>query len=125
MKINRLHETGLVALLNNETSRFNDMLSKSNDTALHLKNIQRFMIEFHKYPYGLSSPIMKDVFTKCILKYNLQSSRVTLLPNPKTKKYGTDTVAYEAAKLWSTLTARYKNLSSLYFLKSEIKKLAL
>ena len=125
MKINRLHETGLVALLNNETSRFNDMLSKSNDTALHLKNIQRFMIEFHKYPYGLSSPIMKDVFTKRILKYNLQSSRVTLLPNPKTKKYGTDTVAYKAAKLWSTLTARYKNLPSLYFLKSEIKKLAL
>ena len=109
MKINRLHETGLVALLNDETSRFNDMLSKSNDTTLHLKNIQRFMIEFHKYPNRLSSPIMKEVFTKRILKYNLQSSRVTLLPNPKTKKYVTDTVAYKAAELWSTLTARYKN----------------
>ena len=51
------------------------------------------MIEFCKYLCGLSAPIMKDVFTKWILKYNLQNCRQTLLPNPKNKKYGTDTVA--------------------------------
>ena len=28
---------------------------------------------------------MKDVFTKRIPKYNLQSCRVNVLPNPKTK----------------------------------------
>ena len=36
-KINRLHERGLRALLNDETSAFNDMLSKSNDTTIHVK----------------------------------------------------------------------------------------
>ena len=35
-KINRLHEGGLGALLNNETSTFNDMLSKSNDAVFHV-----------------------------------------------------------------------------------------
>ena len=30
--MNRLHERGLSALLNDETSTFNDMLSKSNNT---------------------------------------------------------------------------------------------
>ena len=55
-KINRLHERGLRALLNDETSTFNDMLSKSNDTAVHVKNIQRLMIEFCKYLYGLWTP---------------------------------------------------------------------
>ena len=59
-KINRLHERGLRALLNDETSTFNDMLSKSNDTAVHVKNIQRLMIEFCKYLYGLWAPIMKE-----------------------------------------------------------------
>ena len=43
------------------------------------------MIEFHNDLYNLSAPIMKDVFTKRIPKYNLQSCRVTLLPNPKIK----------------------------------------
>ena len=75
------------------------------------------MIKF----YGLLAPIMKGVFAKRIVKYNLRNCRVTLLPNPKTKKYGTDTVAYKAAQLWSTLATRYKNLSSLDLFKSEIK----
>ena len=66
-KINRLHERGLEALLSDETSTFNDMLSKSNDTAIHVKNFQKLMIEFYKYLYGLSAPIMKEVFTKRLL----------------------------------------------------------
>ena len=57
-KINRLHERGLRALLNDETLTFDDMLSKSNDTTIHVKNIQKLMIEFYKYLYGLSAPIM-------------------------------------------------------------------
>ena len=98
-KINRLHERGLRALLNDETSAFNDMLAKSNDTTIHIKNIQKLMIEFCKYHYGLSAPIIKEVFTKRILKYNLRNCRETLLPNPITKKYGTDRVAYKAPQL--------------------------
>ena len=60
------------------------------------------MIEFYKYLYGLSTPIIKTMFTKKILKYNLRR-RVTLLPIPETKKIGTDVVAYKAALFWSTL----------------------
>ena len=64
---------------------------------------------------------MKEVFTKKILKYNLRNCRQTLLPNPKTKKYGTDAVAYKAFQIWSTLPKRHKNLPSLDLFKSEIK----
>ena len=45
-KISRLYERGLRALLNDETSTFNDMLSKSNVTTIHVENIQKSMIEF-------------------------------------------------------------------------------
>ena len=45
--LNRVHDRGLVALLNYETSTFNGMLAKSND-ATHAKNIQKLMIEFFK-----------------------------------------------------------------------------
>ena len=62
-KINRLHERVLTALLNDETSTFIDMLSKSNDTTIHVKNIPKLMFEFFKYLYSLSASIMK-VFTK-------------------------------------------------------------
>ena len=75
------------------------MLSKSNDTTIHVKNIQKLMFEFYKYLYGLTAPITKEAFTKILLKYNLRNCRATLLPNPKTKKYGTDAIAYKAAQL--------------------------
>ena len=120
-KINRLHKRGLRALLNDETSTFNDMLSKSNNATVHVKNIQKLMIEFYKYLYGLSAPIMKEVLTKRLLKYNLRNCGVTILPNPKTKKYGTAAIAYKAAQLWSTLSTRHKNLPSLDLFKYEIK----
>ena len=63
-QIKRFHEGGLLTLLNNETSTFNDMLPKSNDTTIHVKNIQKSMIEFYKYLYGLSAPIMKEIIQK-------------------------------------------------------------
>ena len=124
-KINRLHERGLRALLHDETSTFNDMLSKSNDTTIHVKNIQKRIMESNNYLYVLLAPIMKEALTKKLLKYNLRNCRVALLSNTKTNKYGTNTIAYKAAQLWNTLPTRYKDLPSLNLFKSEIKKLAL
>ena len=63
-RINIIHERRLRALLNDETWKFNDMLSKSNDTAIHVENIQNLMIEFYKYLYSLLAPIMKKTFYK-------------------------------------------------------------
>lgn len=45
-KINRPHEKGLRALLNDKTSAFNEMLTKSNDTTIHAENIQKFVIYY-------------------------------------------------------------------------------
>ena len=87
-KISRTHERRLRTLLNDETATFNNMLSKSNDTTIQVKNIQKLMIEFCKYLYGLSAAIMKKVFTKRLLKYNLRNCGANYLPKPKTKKYG-------------------------------------
>ena len=80
------------------------MLSRGNDTAVHVKNIQKLMTEFCKYLYGLSAPIKKSL-QKRALTYNPRSCGVTLLLNPKTKKYCTDR---KAAQIWSMIPAKYK-----------------
>ena len=41
-KINSLHERGLRALLNDETSAFNGKPSKSNDITIHTKRNSKF-----------------------------------------------------------------------------------
>ena len=40
-KINKPIEEGLRPLLNDEISTFNEMLSKSNDTTINVKNLQK------------------------------------------------------------------------------------
>ena len=69
------------------------------------------MIEFYKYLCNLSAHIMKEVSTKGILKYNFLNCREILLPNPKTKKYGTDTLAYKDSQLWSTLPTTISHIN--------------
>ena len=93
-KINRFHERRLKTLLNDEASKFNGIQSKGNGTNIHAKNIQKMMIDVYNYLYSLSAHIMREVFRKT-LKYNIQNP----LRNPKTKKYGTNIVAYKASQL--------------------------
>ena len=62
--LNRLPERGSIASPNGEPSTFNDMLSKSNDTNIHIKGIKKLMIEFYKYFYDILAPIMKEIFLK-------------------------------------------------------------
>ena len=78
-KINRLHERGLRPLSTGESSIFKDMPSKRKDTTIHIKNIQKVTIEFHKFPFDLLILIIKEVLTKRVLKYNLRSFEITLL----------------------------------------------
>ena len=63
-KINRLPERESIASPNDETLTFNDLLSKSNDTTIHVKGIQRLMIEFYKYFYSLLATTMKEIFSR-------------------------------------------------------------
>ena len=58
-EVNRLHVRGLRALVNDEDSTFNNMLSKTKNATIHVKNIQKLIIEFYKYLCDLSDPIMK------------------------------------------------------------------
>ena len=67
-KTNRLHERWFIALLNDVTSTFNYILSKSNDTTIHVKNIEKLMIEFYKYLYSLLAPTMEKVIQKDSLR---------------------------------------------------------
>lgn len=48
----------------------------------HVKNIQIMTTEIYIYLHDLSAPIMTEVFKKRTLKYNIQTHKVIILPNP-------------------------------------------
>ena len=69
------------------------------------------MIEFYKF--SLNSRVIKEDFTKRVFHYNLRSFGVTFLPNPKSERFGTDTVASEVTHALKILPVWYKSFRSL------------
>ena len=62
---------------------------------------------------------LNNVFHKDISNsYDLRNHKELYFRNPKTVKYGTETVAYMAPKIWSKVPATIKMSSSLGSFKS-------
>ena len=83
------------------------------------------MIEVYKYLNDLSPDIMSDI-TDIIFKlrentYNLRNFNIIESQNPRTKKFGLDSITYRATQLWKNVPEEVRNLTSLPMFKKKIK----
>ena len=81
------------------------------------------MIELYKYLNGLSPEIMPDIFNLRQNTYNLRNFHIS--QNPKTKKFGLDSIAYRDNPLWKKVAEEIRNSVSIPIFKEEIKKVPL
>ena len=96
---------------------------KGNSFSIHERNIQNLAIEIYKFLNGLSPSFLNNFFHKNISNsYDLRNRKERYSRNPKTVKYGTETVSYMALKIWSIVPATIKMSSSLDSFKLKIRK---
>ena len=96
---------------------------KDNSFTIHERNIQSLSIEIYKFLNGLSPSFLNNVFHKNISNsYDLRNHKELYSRNPKTVRYGTETVSYIAAKIWSKVPETIKMNSSLESFKTKIRK---
>ena len=96
---------------------------KGNSFSIHERNNQSLAIEIYKFLNGLTPSFLNNVFHKNISNsYDLQNHKELYSRNPKTVRYGTETVSYMAPKIWSKVPETIKMSSSLDSFKSEIRK---
>ena len=89
--------------------------------SIHHWNIQSLAIELYNFFHGLSSSIMKNVFHfNTNIPYNLRSRSELCSRNPKTVKYGTETISYLAPKVWFLVPNVKKSSKLLDVFKSKI-----
>ena len=113
-KINRLHERALRIVYSDFKSSFEGLPMKDNSFSIHERNIQSLAIEIYKFLNGLSPSFLNNVFHKNISKsYDLRNHKELYSRNPKTVRYGTETVSYMAPKIWSKVPETIKISSSL------------
>ena len=122
-KINHLHERALRIVYSDFKSSFEGLLMKDNSFSIHERNIQSLVIEIYKFLNGLSPSFVNNVFHKNISNsYDLQNRKELYSRNPKTVRYGTETVSYIVSKIWSKVPKTTKMGSLLESLKTKIGK---
>ena len=101
------------------------ILENSNEKPVHQKCIGLLMIRFYKYLNGPSPDIISDIFKLRENTYNLRNFHIPESQNPRTKKFGLDSIAYRASQLWKNVPEEIRNSTSLPMFKKKIKKVPL
>ena len=90
----------LKIVYSDQSSTFEELLERDKTFSIHHKNIQSLAIETCKFVNGLSPEIMKSVFhLKENNRYSLKNAYELYSRNPRTVKYGPETIAYLAPEI--------------------------
>ena len=122
-KINRIHERALRTVYSDYNSSFKELLDKDGSFTIHQRNVQSLAIEIYKYLHGLSPAILNEVFkVNETIPYDLRMRNELYARNPKTVRYGTETISFLSPKIWSLIPQNIKDSGSLSCFKKNIRK---
>ena len=128
-KINNLHYRALRIIYRDEISSFEELLRKDGSVTIHHRNLQFLATEMFKVNRGMSPAFMNNVFPKHDnaitdnVSSNTRSKSTFYNPsNPKTVKYGLETLRRLGPKIWDMLPIDMQESPSLSSFKIKIRK---
>jgi hypothetical protein len=102
-KLERIQERALRYLLNDNTSSYDSLLSKSSMDTLHLKRLKSIACEVFKSLNDLNPIFMKRMFNLKDTEYDLRNTHILVQPKFDKMRYGKATFSYYGAHLWNLL----------------------
>ena len=115
-RINRLHERALRITYKDDSSSFDELLSKDESFTVHQRNIQTLAIELYKVLYGMSPKIM-DLIFPLNSRATYPGEGVFKTFNVKTVSWGTETLGHLGPKIWKIVPDDMKKFSLSKFTK--------
>ena len=117
-KINCLHERALRIVYSDYKSSFNTLLEKNGSSSVHHRNIQCLAIEIYNFFHGFSPAIMGYIIKfNRPPTYNLKTRYELYSRNPKTVRYGTETMSFLAPKIWAIVPQSIKTAPLFHHLR--------
>ena len=121
-KINSIHERALRITYGDKTSTFQQLLEKGNSVSLHDRNLQALATEMFKISDNLSPDIVKEIFQKRIVPYNLRSENSFMSRQVNSVCHGTESLSFLGPKIWEQVPQEIKESDNIAIFKSKIKK---
>ena len=120
---NRIHGRALRTVYSYYNSSFNELLDKDGSFTIHQRNVQSLAIEIYKYLHGLFPAILSEVFkVNETIPYDSRMHNELYARNPKTVRYGTETISFLSPKICSLIPQNIKDSGSLPCFKQNIRK---
>ena len=122
-KINSINELDPRLVYSDHSSNFDELLKKDESFSIHDSNVQTLATEIYKFFHGLSPSLMKNISqVNTNNPYSLRSRHELYCRNPKTVKYGAETISYLGSKIWFLFPEIIKSSKTLDISKNKIRK---
>ena len=126
-KINKLHYRALKCVYQDDFSTFQELLDKDESVTIHHRSIQCLAIELYKVKSGNAPHLLNDIFQTRDIPENSVAKRLRSHKdfynhqNPKTFKFGTETLRALGPKIWDLIPSHIKGATSVNAFRMLIK----
>ena len=102
-RIDPIQKRALRILHNDFNMPFEVLLSRTDERKVHIKNLQKLMLQIYKCLSEKTPSLMWKFFEKRDIKYELRTKNLLQTPNVKTNTVGANSLISRGAHLWNTL----------------------
>ena len=121
-RVDRVQKRALRILHNDFSLPFEVLLTRTDGRKVHIKNLQKLMLEICKCQSEENPSFMWKFFEKRDLKYELQTKNLLQTPNLITYTIGANSLISRGAHLWNTLPDDVKTVNSSAVFRRKIKE---
>ena len=111
----------LIWMFCGKRSNNEELLERSKEIPIHVKNLQYLLIEVYKSCNCQNPMFVWDMFKRREITYDLRVKDILQLPSTKTTSYGINSVLLRGNILWNSIPNVKKNNQSIALFKKIIK----
>ena len=120
-ELNRTHKRVLRVFHKDNDASFDTCLQRGTDTTIHVKNLQKLMIEILKTLNLLNPSNLWDFFSTKEVEYNLRIKNLVEMPQIEARTFGTHSLTFSGSLLWNALSDDIRNCKNIAAFKKNLK----